>query len=382
MINKEKILKVLEQNETPVYIYDTEVLTKTLDALDEARGLYNVHYAIKANNSPEIIRMIAERGYGADCVSIGEVEHAIRNGVKPENIAYAGVGKTDKEIIRALQIGIGCFNVESTEELNIIAELAQEHNLTANVALRINPDIDAHTHHCITTGLAENKFGIDMSVMDDAVRFAAGHKNLNFKGLHFHIGSQILTEKPFVLLAERINKLVSHIENDLKIAVKSINTGGGLGIDYDNPDCGIIPAFSHYFKPLLENINLREGQELHCEFGRSIVAQCGTLIGKVQYVKQTPSKKIIILDAGMNNLIRPALYQAHHHIENLTSDKTEVEKYDVVGPICESSDEFASMETLPLTRRGDYIALRSAGAYGASMSSSYNMRPVAKEIFI
>lgn len=382
MTNREKILNSLTTTQTPVYVYDTEVLNLTLDALDKARGKYNVHYAVKANNSERIVRIIAERGYGADCVSIGEIEFAIKCGIRPDGIAYAGVGKTEKEIVRAIDLSIGCFNVESVEELMIIAEIAEKKDAVANVALRINPDIDAHTHHCITTGLAENKFGIDMSVMDDAVKYAASHKNLNFKGLHFHIGSQILYEEPFVLLAERINKLLDHIENKLGIEVKSINTGGGLGIDYDTPDKGLVPVFDHYFKPLLENLKLRENQELHCEFGRSIVAQCGTLIGEVQYVKKTPSKRIVILDAGMNNLIRPALYQAHHHIENISSKESGTEIYDIVGPICESTDEFAAGLELPVTKRGDYLAIRSAGAYGASMSSGYNMRPDAKEIFI
>lgn len=382
MTNREKILDSLTTTQTPVYVYDTEVLNLTLDALDKARGKYNVHYAVKANNSERIVRIIADRGYGADCVSIGEIEFAIKCGIRPDRIAYAGVGKTEKEIVRAIDLSIGCFNVESVEELMIIAEIAEKKDAVANVALRINPDIDAHTHHCITTGLAENKFGIDMSVMDDAVKYAASHKNLNFKGLHFHIGSQILYEEPFVLLAERINKLLDHIENKLGIEVKSINTGGGLGIDYDTPDKGLVPVFDHYFKPLLENLKLRENQELHCEFGRSIVAQCGTLIGEVQYVKKTPSKRIVILDAGMNNLIRPALYQAHHHIENISSKESETEIYDIVGPICESTDEFAAGLELPVTKRGDYLAIRSAGAYGASMSSGYNMRPDAKEIFI
>lgn len=382
MTNREKILDSLTTTQTPVYVYDTEVLNLTLDALDKARGKYNVHYAVKANNSERIVRIIAERGYGADCVSIGEIEFAIKCGIRPDRIAYAGVGKTEKEIVRAIDLSIGCFNVESVEELMIIAEIAEKKDAVANVALRINPDIDAHTHHCITTGLAENKFGIDMSVMDDAVKYAASHKNLNFKGLHFHIGSQILYEEPFVLLAERINELLDHIENKLGIEVKSINTGGGLGIDYDTPDKGLVPVFDHYFKPLLENLKLRENQELHCEFGRSIVAQCGTLIGEVQYVKKTPSKRIVILDAGMNNLIRPALYQAHHHIENISSRESGTEIYDIVGPICESTDEFAAGLELPVTKRGDYLAIRSAGAYGASMSSGYNMRPDAKEIFI
>lgn len=382
MTNREKILDSLTTTQTPVYVYDTEVLNLTLDALDKARGKYNVHYAVKANNSERIVRIIAERGYGADCVSIGEIEFAIKCGIRSDRIAYAGVGKTEKEIVRAIDLSIGCFNVESVEELMIIAEIAEKKDAVANVALRINPDIDAHTHHCITTGLAENKFGIDMSVMDDAVKYAASHKNLNFKGLHFHIGSQILYEEPFVLLAERINELLDHIENKLGIEVKSINTGGGLGIDYDTPDKGLVPVFDHYFKPLLENLKLRENQELHCEFGRSIVAQCGTLIGEVQYVKKTPSKRIVILDAGMNNLIRPALYQAHHHIENISSRESGTEIYDIVGPICESTDEFAAGLELPVTKRGDYLAIRSAGAYGASMSSGYNMRPDAKEIFI
>jgi len=382
MYNREKILDAVGKVGTPAYVYDIGVLDRTIDRLMEAsKGRYVIHYAIKANNSERLLRHIAKRGLGADCVSIGEIEHAVKCGISPENIAYAGVGKTDSEIEKAIAIGIGCFNVESLEELEIISEIAESSGKTANVSLRINPDIDAHTHHYITTGLADNKFGISMNKMDEAVIMASKGRFLNFKGLHFHIGSQILTSEPFVILAGRINKMVSHIENDLNIEVKSINTGGGLGIDYDDPDNALVPRFEDYFSPLLNNLALRDNQELHCELGRSIIAQCGTLVGKVQYVKTSATKKFIILDAGMNNLIRPALYQAHHHIENLTSDNQVKERYDVVGPICESADEFAVNEILPVTTRGDIIAIRSAGAYGASMSSNYNMRSEAYEIF-
>lgn len=383
MHNKTKIVSAVNRIGTPAYIYDLDLLNATIDSLlKSSQGRFTVHYAIKANNSEKIVRHIASKGLGADCVSIGEVEHAVRCGIKPCDIAYAGVGKTDSEIERAIIIGIGCFNVESIEELMIISEIASKTGKPAKVSLRINPDIDAHTHHYITTGLADNKFGIPMSRLDEAVKIAAESVSLEFNGLHFHIGSQILTPEPFVILAERINRMVDHIENDLGIEVKSINTGGGLGINYDDPDSGLIPEFDHYFKPLLENLNVRANQTLHCELGRSIIAQCGTLVGRVQYVKSAPSKKFVILDAGMNNLIRPALYQARHDIENLTSTNDLVEKYDVVGPICESSDVFASDISLPLTARGDLIAIRSAGAYGASMSSSYNMRDEAKEVFI
>lgn len=377
-------LKKIQERETPFYYYDMSLLGDTLREINEAREGRNIHahYAVKANSNPEILRTIAGAGLGADCVSGGEIALALEAGFPPEKISYAGVGKTDREIRLGLSAGIGYFNVESIEELEIIATLAKEMGKKAPVALRVNPNIDAHTHHYITTGLEENKFGIDMRLLDQAVEIAHTSPHLDLIGLHFHIGSQITTTEPFNLLCERVNALVDKYRSR-GIEFRVLNVGGGLGIDYDDPDAHPIAAFRPMFEVLANNLKIREGQEIHCEPGRSVVAQCGTLISRVIYVKEGVGKKFVILDAGMNDLIRPALYGAHHKIENLTAtDPTATETYDVVGPVCESSDTFAQDEVMPATRRGDIIALRSAGAYGESMSSCYNSRPLSGSLCV
>lgn len=366
---------ILKSHHTPFYYYDRRLLLDTLTAVKEAAGdsNYHVHYAIKANANPEILKLIAQNGFGADCVSGGEIKAAIKAGFAPESIYYAGVGKSDEEIYLALDSKIGCFNVESLEELQMIQEMAANRSVIANVALRVNPNIDAHTHHYITTGLEENKFGIAMEMLHKAVDYCMANDNIRLYGLHFHIGSQITTMEPFAVLCERINNIVSNLEaRGIKIRV--INVGGGLGIDYENPDQNPIPDFKRYFDTFRNNLHMGPHQELHCELGRSIVAQCGSLITKVLYVKEGVGKRFVIVDGGMTDLIRPALYQAHHKIENLTSASKENALYDVVGPICESSDTFGTDETLPVTSRGDLIALRSAGAYGETMASQYNCR--------
>lgn len=366
----------IEMERTPFYFYDMNVLHATLDEIKKwgvDRGVH-VHYAIKANNNPDILKIIRKAGLGADCVSGGEILAAGEAGFSPENIFYAGVGKTDEEIILGLEKGIGCFNVESVEELQIIQELASECGKVAPVALRVNPDIDAHTHEYITTGLEENKFGIDMRRLDEAVEMATKAKNIDLIGLHFHIGSQITINDPFALLCERINSFVKHFR-EKGVEFRILNVGGGLGIDYDDPDGHPVPDFKGYFDTLVNGIKLSAGQQIHCELGRSVVGQCGFLISKVIFVKEGIGRKFLIVDAGFNDLIRPALYGAHHKIEAVNpSDEAPLEKYDVVGPICESSDVFGKDEILPRMKRGDYVALRSAGAYGESMSSQYNMR--------
>lgn len=366
----------IEMERTPFYFYDMNVLHATLDEIKKwgvDRGVH-VHYAIKANNNPDILKIIRKAGLGADCVSGGEILAAGEAGFSPENIFYAGVGKTDEEIILGLEKGIGCFNVESVEELQIIQELASECRKVAPVALRVNPDIDAHTHEYITTGLEENKFGIDMRRLDEAVEMATKAKNIDLIGLHFHIGSQITINDPFALLCERINSFVEHFR-EKGVEFRILNVGGGLGIDYDDPDGHPVPDFKGYFDTLVNGIKLSAGQQIHCELGRSVVGQCGSLISKVIFVKEGIGRKFLIVDAGFNDLIRPALYGAHHKIEAVNpSDEAPLEKYDVVGPICESSDVFGKDEILPRMKRGDYVALRSAGAYGESMSSQYNMR--------
>lgn len=370
----------LREEETPVYYYDMHLLDETLSAIKEAANYPNfqVHYAVKANSNPEILQRIAASGLGADTVSLGEIRAAVTAGFPAPKIVFAGVGKTDIEITTALQYGIGCFNVESAAELDVIEELAAGMGVKAPVALRVNPEIDAHTHHYITTGLAENKFGIALTMLDALVDRCVKSESLDFKGLHFHIGSQVTDLTPFKILCERINELQDKLSG---VNIQWINVGGGLGIDYDNPDENPIPDFKTYFDIFHNNLKLRPGQQVHFELGRAVVAQCGSLITKVVYVKEGIGKKFVIVDGGMTALIRPALYQAHHKIENITSTSEVTEKYDVVGPICESSDVFGTDEVLPLTKRGDLIALRSAGAYGEIMASGYNCRPLPGSVF-
>ncbi len=369
-------IKIFEGIKTPFYYYDKALLEQTLDAIEActAGTPMKVHYAIKANSEPGILRIISARGFGADCVSGNEISTAIECGFRPENIYYAGVGKTDDEIITGIDAGIGCFNIESLEEIDIISVLATQKEKKVTVALRVNPNIDAHTHEYITTGLKENKFGIDLRMLDEAIKKVKEAPFLDLGGLHFHIGSQITISEPFKILCQRINELQAKYRLE-GIDFRFFNVGGGLGIDYDNPDENPIPDFASYFDTILSNIHLLPGQEVHCELGRAIVAQCGSLISKVVLVKKGLEKSFVIIDAGMSDLIRPALYDAHHKIENLSEVGQAADKlYDVVGPVCESSDVFGKDELLPETKRGDIIALRSAGAYGAAMASRYNMR--------
>ena len=322
---------------------------------------------------------IAKEGLGADCVSGNEVLKAIECGFNPHNIAFAGVGKTDKEIEIGLDNDIFSFNVESIPELYAINDLAKEKNKVAKIALRINPNIDAQTHSYITTGLNENKFGIEEDNIPKVLQLLPSFTSLNLTGLHFHIGSQITELSSFKNLCDKINDLQVYFDS-AGIKLTHINVGGGLGVDYENPDKNPIANFSTYFKLFSAHLKLREGQKVHFELGRSVVAQCGSLISRVTYLKSGIHNDFVILDAGMTDLIRPALYQASHHIENITSDKEQI-PYDIVGPICETSDTFAKNFKLNKTKRGDIIAIRSAGAYGEVMASRYNWRDIAKSYF-
>lgn len=360
---------------TPFYYYDTELLQQTLDAIKKEIGdkpNYHLHYAVKANANPKVLKQISKAGFGADCVSGGEIRASLAAGFPAEEIVYAGVGKSDWEINLGLDADIAYFNVESIAELEVINELAAQKQKVARVSFRINPNVGAHTHANITTGLAENKFGIAMEDMEKVIGIAAKMENVQFIGLHFHIGSQILEMEDFEALCARINELQDRLEQE-GIRVENINVGGGLGIDYQAPDANPIPDFKAYFETYEKNLKLREGQHLHFELGRAVVGQCGSLITRVLYVKQATVKQFAIVDAGMTDLLRPALYQAYHQIDNLTSEEPE-EVYDVVGPICESSDVFAKEYKLNKCHRGDLIALRSAGAYGEIMASQYNCR--------
>ena len=374
LIDQENILRFKEVY-TPFYFYNTALLKETLQKIKKeisAHKNYIVHYAIKANANPKLLRLIAEAGFGADCVSGGEIQRALDTGFPASKIVFAGVGKSDWEINLGLDNDIFCFNVESEPELEVINELAKAKGKIASVAFRINPNIGAHTHANITTGLAENKFGIAMKDMEHIIQKAEQLCHIRVLGLHFHIGSQILEMDDFIALCQRINQLIEQLRQ-AHHQVEHINVGGGLGIDYEHPDKHPIPNFSSYFNTYAKYLNLSDGQQLHFELGRAVVGQCGSLVTRVLYVKQGATKQFIIVDAGMTDLIRPALYQAQHQIENLNSREV-LEKYDVVGPICESSDVFAKDILLPKTHRGDLIALHSAGAYGEIMASQYNCR--------
>ncbi len=378
-----KAVNCFASSPTPYYYYDIQLLRRTLQAVNDAVAdtpSYHVHYAVKANANPRLLEIIKDYGLGADCVSGGEVAASLAAGFKPSDIVYAGVGKSDREIRHSLEAGIACFNVESIPELEVISELAAEMHTTARVAFRINPNVDAHTHEKITTGLNENKFGIAMDDMLSAIRRADELPNVEYVGLHFHIGSQILDLSVYENLCLRINALQSFLETE-GIATRSINVGGGLGIDYEHPDEHPIPNFRDYFEIFRRHLILRAGQELHFELGRSIVGQCGTLVASTLYVKQGATKQFAIVDAGFTDLLRPAFYGAYHKIENISSESRGYDVYDVVGPICESSDVFQKDVQLPLVRRGDLLAFRSAGAYGESMASTYNCRALPLVVY-
>lgn len=370
-----------ENLKTPFYYYDLDLLRANLNVICQQKDKYGfkVHFAVKANANKRLLDEIREAGLGIDCVSGNEVQCALENGFNSQNIVFAGVGKADWEINLGLDANIECFNVESLPELEVINELAQLKGKTANVALRINPNVDAHTHQYITTGLEENKFGIGLWEIESIVTRAKELSNINLVGIHFHIGSQITDLNAFQVLCGRINEIQNWFEQH-KVRLSIINVGGGLGVDYEHPDSKSIPDFEEYFAIFHRFLELREGQEVHFELGRAVVAQCGSLITRVIYVKEGQKKKFAIVDAGMNDLIRPALYHAYHKIENISSSAT-TEKYDVVGPVCESSDCFGKEVVLNATKRGDFIAIRSAGAYGEIMASHYNLRPFAPAHF-
>ena len=361
--------------QTPFYYYDSNVLRQTLRSIENEvarHDNWHVHYAVKANANPKLLRIIREAGLGADCVSGGEIEASLRAGFPSSKIVFAGVGKSDWEINLGLDNDIFCFNVESIPELEVINDLASAKGKVARVAFRLNPNVGAHTHANITTGLAENKFGIAMRDMVPVIEHAQQLKNVQVVGLHFHIGSQILDMGDFQALCNRINDLQEELERH-HIRLEHINVGGGLGVDYEHPNRLPIPDFHAYFETYAKKLKLRPGQTLHFELGRAVVAQCGSLITRTLFIKEGAVKKFAIVDAGFTDLVRPALYQAYHKIENICSDEPK-ETYDVVGPICESTDVFAKQIDLNSTKRGDYLAIRSAGAYGEIMASQYNCR--------
>jgi len=369
-------------HKTPFYFYDTDLLQRTLAEIKKTSSVYNyhVHYALKANTNDTLLNIIKEAGLGADCVSGNEVKKAIELGFGAAKVVFAGVGKSDDEINYALQQNIFCFNCESIPEIEVINELAKQQNKTAQIALRINPNIDAQTHKYITTGLEENKFGINFHELTDVLAVLKNCSNLKLIGLHFHIGSQITDLNPFKNLCTRVNEIQQwFLQRGYQLP--HLNLGGGLGINYNKPDEEALCDFNAFFSLFKKFLQVQPNQQIHFELGRAVVAQCGSLITKVLYIKKGTNTNFAILDAGMTELIRPALYQAYHKIENVTKGKGQNLKYDVVGPICESSDCFGKAVELPETLRGDIMAIRSAGAYGEVMSSQYNLRDKVKSYF-
>lgn len=381
MFNRDTITR-FQHTESPFYFYDLSLLNQTLKSCKTASGKFgfHVHYALKANFNEQVLKAIEKIGFGADCVSGNEVKKAIEIGFDPAKVVFAGVGKSDKEIIEALNNNIYCFNVESVQELGIINELAGKLGKSARVAIRINPNVDAHTHQYITTGLEENKFGVNQWELNACTEELKRCKNLKLTGIHFHIGSQITNLDVFKSLCVKVNELNTWFEEH-GFNLEILNVGGGLGVDYHYPDENPINDFESYFTIFDKFLDRRAGQEVHFELGRALVAQCGSLISRILYVKNGLKKNFLILDAGMTELMRPALYQAYHKIENISSVSQSIVKYDVVGPICESTDCFGKEVELPESRRGELIAIRTAGAYGEVMASGYNLRDRVKSIY-
>jgi diaminopimelate decarboxylase len=377
------ITEKLHSYKTPFYLYDLGLLKKTLASAAKCANEkgYIVHYALKANVNPKVLALIIENGFGADCVSGNEVKRAVESGFHPSHIAFAGVGKSDEEINYALDQDIFCFNCESIQELQVIDELAEVKGKKAKVALRINPNVNANTHHYITTGLEENKFGINQWELEDVTEKIRSLKNIELIGIHFHIGSQITDLQVFKSLCIKVNELQKWFVSR-KIILEHINVGGGLGIDYYHPNENSIPDFESYFQVFSDFLELQPHQKLHFELGRALVGQSASLISKVLYIKKGINTNFAILDAGMTELIRPALYQSYHKTENISNPDGEIHRYDVVGPICESSDCFGKAQMLPETKRGDLMAIRSTGAYGEVMVSAYNLREQNPAVYL
>jgi len=377
-------MQTYNQYQTPCHLYDLNLLRQTLTTVQSEAGKYNykVHYALKANSNEKVLDLISSFGLGADCVSGNEVQTAVNNGFPINEIVFAGVGKSDDEIRDALNIGIFCFNCESYEEVQVINEIASELGKVAKIALRLNPNVDPETHKYISTGLSYNKFGFSQSELDQFIATYQDFCCIELIGLHFHIGSQIRTDQPFINLCKAVNYYLD-LFKEKGLLIEHINLGGGLGINYENPDSEPIPDFKNYFSIINENLKPTENQTVHFELGRSIVGQCGNLLTRILFRKENGNRNFLIVDAGMNNLLRPALYNSYHKIERLGSRNIQsTTKYDVVGPICESSDCFGTEIELEDSKRGDLLSIRSSGAYGESMELNYNLRERAKSYFI
>ncbi len=359
---------------TPYYQYDIGLLQRTLSEAKSEASLYgyHIHYAIKANANPTLLGIIAKAGFGADCVSGNEIHAALSNGFSPSGIVFAGVGKTDDEIELSIRNDIYCIHCESVQELEVIDRIAHHQKRRTRVALRINPNVNANTHKSITTGLKQNKFGLTLTEAKALLSSTSKYANVEIIGLHFHIGSQILDMDVFKHLALAVNSIQEELGTQ---SLPYLNVGGGLGINYQNPELHPIPDFKSYFSTFRTWLKHGNGQKVHFELGRSLVGQCGQLITCVLYTKGNEDKRFVVVDAGMNALIRPALYGAVHRIVNLKKrELPEKFVYDVVGPICETTDCLGEEVLLPETERGDLLAIQSCGAYAESMVSDYNLR--------
>ena len=377
-----KVATQLKEIETPFYLYDINLLRQTLESVVYESNKYNykVHYAIKANNDDYLLSIIKEYGIGIDCASGNEVRKAIESGFDPKTVVYAGVGKRDKEIRYAIEQDILAINCESIEELQVVNQIAGEWGKKADIGLRLNPDIDPKTNRCIDTGQADSKFGIAYEEILDNVELIKSLENINIIGIHIHIGSQIRELHVFENMCNKANAIVEKLES-LGFSFRIVDVGGGLGINYDVPENEPIPNFASLFSIVHEYLNV-EGKEVHFEFGRSIVGECGELITSVLYNKTTATgRRLLIIDASMTELIRPMLYGSYHNIENITSQEDIFTKYTVVGTACESTDVFDENVSLKRSKRGDLLSIKSAGAYGRSMASEYNMHELPKAVY-
>jgi diaminopimelate decarboxylase len=379
------LYQYFSQMETPFYFYDMGLLKESLDKLTLAARKYGyiIHYAIKANANTPILKVIKDYGLGADCVSGNEVKKAIETGIPSEKIVFAGVGKSDSEIAYSIDQSIFSFNCESIEEIEVINEWGIKKGKRVPVSLRLNPDIDAVTHKYLTTGLPENKFGIPLLFLDKVLHRIKNLPNIHLIGLHFHIGSQIRELKPYIELCEKVNTIQQIIFEKHGMELPHINLGGGLGINYEDPDKEPVPDYALFFDTIHQHLKVRKNQQVHFELGRSVVGQMGSLISRVLYIKKGVNKNFMILDAGMTDLIRPALYGAQHKIQNISRPQAQIKnyKYDVVGPVCESSDSFDDNVMLPMSKRGDMVAIRSTGAYGEIMVSQYTLRNKPQAVY-
>lgn len=374
------VKQLAEEFGTPLYIYSRATLERHWHAFDSALGEHPhlICYAVKANSNIGILNVMAKLGSGFDIVSQGELERVLATGGEASKVVFSGVAKSRAEIMRALEVGIRCFNVESVAELHHINQIAGEMGKVAPISLRVNPDVDAHTHPYISTGLKENKFGVSVDEAREVYKLAATLPHVKITGMDCHIGSQLTELHPFLDATDRLIHLIEQLKED-GITLKHLDLGGGLGVTYTDETP---PHPSDYAAALLNKLKDYEDLEIILEPGRAITANAGILVAKVQYLKSNESRNFAITDTGMNDMIRPALYEAYMNIIEI--DRTlEREKtiYDVVGPVCETSDFLGKQRELAIAE-GDYIAQRSAGAYGASMSSNYNSRPRTAEVLV